>query len=330
MASPGRDVKLSEPRIEGYRNFANKLWNASRFVLMNLDGCSALYVTSEHRSLADRWITIRLSRYINTVTQDLTSYRFDEAANHLYQFVWHEFCDWYIEFAKAPLSPEAPGHQATATRATMVSTLESILRLLHPFMPFITEEIWQKVPHVGDTIVLARYPQAAAVSPEDEALEGIMDEIITVITSIRTVRSELNVSPAQKLRAGLKTTALTADRLRRNGEADIIRLARLSEFQAGTHLAKPANAVLVATSIGEVFIDLEGVDLEKERSRVRKNLRDVQAELLRIDTKLKNPQFAAKAPPDVRADHERRRSELAEQNHILSEQLAKLGGSGTS
>jgi valyl-tRNA synthetase len=326
MASPGRDVKLSEQRIEGYRNFANKLWNASRFVLMNIDG-HPIDPGPDHQSLADRWITIRLHRYINTVTEDLEAYRFDEAANHLYQFVWHEFCDWYIEFAKARLSLEVPAHQASATRATMASVLETILRLLHPLMPFITEEIWQKVPHTGETIVRASYPRTNTITPEEEAIEGIMDEIVTAITSIRTVRSELNVSPTQKLRAGVKTSGPTADRLRRYGETDIVRLARLSAFDARPDLEKPANVILVPTSIGEVFIDLEGVDLQKEVSRVKKSLREVQAELLRIDTKLKNPQFTAKAPPDVKADHERRRSELLDQNRILSDQLSKLGGS---
>jgi valyl-tRNA synthetase len=194
-------------------------------------------------------------------------------------------------------------------------------------MPFITEEIWQNVPHVGDTLVLAPYPQPVAISTEDEALTGIMDEIITVITAIRTIRSELNVSPAQKLRAGVRTSALTADRVLRHGEADIVRLARLSAFQAGPDLARPANAFPIAVSIGEVFIDIEGVDLEKERSRLRKNQREVQVELFRIDAKLKNPQFAAKAPADVVADHERRRSDLIDQNRILSEQLVQLGGS---
>jgi valyl-tRNA synthetase len=294
---------------------------------MNTDG-HPMDAATGHRSLADRWITVRLNRCISTVTDDLTAYRFDEAANHLYQFVWHEFCDWYVELAKARLLPETPAHQAAATRATMVSTLEVTLRLLHPFMPFLTEEIWQKMPHVGDTIVLAPYPQPVAISMDDQALEGVMGEIVTVITSIRTMRSELNVSPAQKLRAGLKTSALTADRILRHGESDIVRLARLSTFQAGPNLATPVNAVPVATPIGEVFIELEGVDLEKERSRIEKNLREVQAELLRIDTKLKNPQFAAKAPPDVVADHERRRGDLIDQHRVLSEQLTRLGQNG--
>jgi valyl-tRNA synthetase len=326
MASPGRDVKLSEQRIEGYRNFANKLWNASRFVLMNRDG-PPVNAAPEHQSVADRWITTRLNRCITTVDEDLITYRFDEAANNLYRFVWHEFCDWYIELAKARLSPETPVHQATATRETMVSTLETILRLLHPFMPFITEEIWQKVPHAGDTIVLAPYPQTAEISAEDQALEGIMDNIITVITAIRTMRSELNISPSQKLHAGLKTTEHMANLILRHGEGDIVRLARLSAFQAAPDLGRPEDAVSNAIPIGEVFIVLEGIDLEKERSRLKKNLLEVQSELSRIDAKLKNPQFTDKAPASVVADHERRRSDLTDQNRILAEQLSKLGGS---
>ncbi|MFZ5861623.1 MAG: valine--tRNA ligase [Nitrospirota bacterium] len=328
MASPGRDVKLSEQRIEGYRNFANKLWNASRFVLINVAGRST-DAGPEHRSLADRWITVRLNHAIDTVTRDLSDYRFDEAANHLYRFIWHEFCDWYIELAKPRLSPDAPEREAAATRATMVTTLETTLRLLHPLMPFITEEIWQKIPHAGDTIVLAPYPRPVAISNEDRGLEGIMDEIIAVITAIRTMRSELNVPPAQKLRAGFRTGAATAERIRRHGAGDILRLARLSDFQAAPDMETPHGAVAHATPIGEVFVVLEGVDLEKERTRLHKNLRETQAELLRIETKLKNPQFTAKAPPDVIADHDRRRAELCEQHRTLSEQLARLGGSGS-
>jgi valyl-tRNA synthetase len=271
-----------------------------------------------------------LNHTIDLVTRDLTEYRFDEAANHLYRFVWHEFCDWYIELAKPRLSPDAPEHEAAATRATILDILETTLRLLHPFMPFITEEIWQKVPHAGDTIVLAPYPQPVAISSEDLGVEEIMDEVITVITTIRTMRSELNVPPAQKLRAGLKTGAPTAERIRRHGEGDVIRLARLADFQAGPDIEKPDGAVAHATPIGEVFVLLEGVDLEKERTRLQKNLREAQAELLRIDTKLKNPQFTARAPSEVIADHHRRRAELTEQSRMLSEQLASLGGNGSA
>jgi valyl-tRNA synthetase len=327
MASPGRDVKLSEQRIEGYRNFANKLWNASRFVLMNVEGRST-DASPVHRSLADRWITTRLTHTIDVVTRNLTDYRFDEAANHLYRFVWHEFCDWYIELAKPRLGPDAPEHEAAATRATIVSTLETTLRLMHPFMPFITEEIWQKVPHLGDTIVLASYPQTTAISVEDQADVELMNEIITVVTAIRTMRSELNVPPPQKLHAGLITTVPMADLLRRRGADDVMRLARLSAFELGPDVTKPNSAVSSPIAIGEVFVVPAGIDLDKERMRLTKSLSDIQSEISRLDNKLKNPQFHAKAPRDVVADHEGRLSDLREQHLVLSSQLAKLGANG--
>jgi valyl-tRNA synthetase len=281
-----------------------------------------------YRSLADRWITTRLNHTIDVVTRDLTDYRFDEAANHLYRFVWHEFCDWYIELAKPRLSPEAPEHEGAATRATMLATLETTLRLLHPLMPFITEEIWQKLPHQGETIVLAPYPIPATVSVEDQAHEGIMEEIIALITAIRTMRSELNIPPAQKLRAGLITTADAADRIQRYGQHDIVRLARLSEFLVGNPVI-PQGAVSNLLSFGEVFLVPEGIDIEKERARLAKSLGDIRTEMSRLDAKLKNPQFVAKAPPDVVTDHERRRSELFEQSLVLSGQLDRLGGGST-
>ncbi len=327
MASPGRDVKLSEQRIEGYRNFANKLWNASRFVLMNTEG-HAIHDDPTKRSLADRWITVRLNRCINTVWQNLEAYRFDEAANLIYQFIWHEFCDWYIELAKPRLAPDTAPEDAAATRATMVSTLETTLRLLHPLMPFITEEIWQKVPHDGDTIVRAQFPQPALVSIDDQAIEGIMTDVIAVITAIRTTRSELNVAPVQLLRAGLKTSAVTAKRLLDYGEQDICRLARLSQFHVGPEVSAPSSAVVSATAVGELFVVLEGVDREKERARLQKNLDATHVELVRLDAKLKNPQFVTKAPADVVADHERRQSELRQQTLLLAEQIRRFD-SGT-
>jgi valyl-tRNA synthetase len=262
------------------------------------------------------------------VTRNLTDYRFDEAANHLYRFVWHEFCDWYIELAKPRLGPDAPEHEAAATRATIVSTLETTLRLMHPFMPFITEEIWQKVPHLGDTIVLASYPQTTAISVEDQADVELMNEIITVVTAIRTMRSELNVPPPQKLHAGLITTVPMADLLRRRGADDVMRLARLSAFELGPDVTKPDSAVSSPIAIGEVFVVPAGIDLDKERMRLTKSLSDIQSEISRLDNKLKNPQFHAKAPRDVVADHEGRLSDLREQHLVLSSQLAKLGANG--
>src|SRR5438105_9478493 len=152
MASPGRDIKLSEERIEGYRNFANKLWNAARFILMNLDGPRAEAPLAD-RPIADRWIMSRLHRCIGEVNRSLEEYRFDEAANTVYHFIWHEYCDWYLEFAKLDLASKDAAATA-CTRATLVESFETLLRLLHPFMPFITEEIWQAIPLNGPSIMV--------------------------------------------------------------------------------------------------------------------------------------------------------------------------------
>jgi valyl-tRNA synthetase len=213
----------------------------------------------------------------------------------------------------------------------MVATLDTALRLLHPFMPFITEEIWQKLPHAGETIVLAPFPQPQTVSADDEALEAIVADIITVITAIRATRSDLNVPHSQTLRAVLNAPTRTADVILRHGAKDIQRLARLSEFQAGPDLAAPSGAVVSATAVGEVFVVLEGVDRDKERARLQKNLDAAHTELARLDAKLKNPQFTTKAPPAVVADHEQRQSEFRQQVVLLTDQIRRLdGGSDAS
>jgi valyl-tRNA synthetase len=324
MASPGRDIKLSEQRIEGYRNFANKLWNASRFVFINLQE-RPIEKMVEPRSLADQWIGVRLQRCIKSVASNLEEYRFDEAANHLYQFIWHEYCDWYLELIKPRLAGESPEADAVAARATMVNTLETLLRLLHPFMPFITEEIWQRLPHTGDSIVVAPYPTYIAPSIEDQAVEGRMDDIIRVITEIRTIRSELNIPPAQRLKAGLRTTTVKyADLILRDGEADIKRLAGLSEFTAGLSISVPPGAMVTKTQAGEVFVVIEGLDLRKEQNRLEKKLAAVNTELARVNEKWKSLEFQQKAPAEVIVNIDRRRNELNEQLFTISEHLRRI------
>src|SRR4029079_507079 len=181
MASPGRDIKLAEERIEGYRNFANKIWNATRFSLMNLDGSRTATAPTE-RTFPDRWILSRLNQTIRSVTSELEAYRFDRAASALYQFIWHEYCDWYLELIKPTLqntaSPEGPG-----TRQTLVETLETTMRLLHPFMPFLTEEIWHTLPHQGESIVIQRYPisDATWAAPEMDQCFALLEQTIGLV-----------------------------------------------------------------------------------------------------------------------------------------------------
>lgn len=196
MASPERDIKLAEERIEGYRNFANKIWNATRFSLMNLDGPRTANAPSE-RSFPDRWILSRLNHAIQVVTTELEAYRFDQAANALYQFIWHEYCDWYLELIKPalqnPTSLDAPG-----TRQTLVDTLETTMRLLHPFMPFLTEEIWQTLPHQGESIVVQRYPthETAWIAPEMDQRFTLLEQTIGLVRSSRVL---LNYPPGQPM-----------------------------------------------------------------------------------------------------------------------------------
>ena len=328
MASPGRDVKLSEQRIEGYRNFANKLWNASRFVLINIEGQS-IHDYPTKRSLWDQWITIHLNQCIEAIWKDLEAYRFDEAANHLYQFVWHEFCDWYIELAKPRLAPDADPETAATTRAMMVTTLETSLRLLHPFMPFITEEIWQKLPHNGETIVLAQYPHPQnATNTEITPLTGslsITGEIVHIIDTIRSIRSTFNVPHTQLLEAGLITTTPDhAQDIKQHGTADIKRLAKLSGFHVGLNIEAPHLALKTPLPIGEVFVVLEGVDLLKEQARLQKNHAEANNEYLRLNEKLQNKAFRAKAPDEVIADHENRRAETKQQSSKFATQLQQI------
>ena len=196
MASPGRDLKLAEERIEGYRNFANKIWNAARFGLMYLDGARTAVRPSE-RPFPDRWILSRLNHTIQTVTSELEAYRFDRAASALYQFIWHEFCDWYVELIKPVL--QNPSHaDGPVTRQTLVETLEVTMRLLHPFMPFITEEIWQTIPHEGESIVIRPYPESEQTwdDPETEEQFLLLEQTVGLV---RTGRVLLNYPPGQPI-----------------------------------------------------------------------------------------------------------------------------------
>jgi valyl-tRNA synthetase len=332
MASPGRDIKLSEERIEGYRNFANKIWNAARFLLMNCPNGAKIYLDRSLSNpdllpLADRWILSRLQKVIGSVNRQLEDYRFDEASRDLYQFLWHEFCDWYLELIK-PILYGTDTAAADQTRTVAIQVFETVLRLLHPFMPFITEELWQTLrEQAGKSVVIALYPTAVAPSKEDEAFEGLMNDVISIITAIRTIRNELSISPALQLTAELKTaTEKHAELLLREGE-QIRRMARLSAFMPGPTALGGPNSVSGITTAGPIFVDLEGVDietLEKERVRLEKTSAAVQGELARIEDKLKKPDFATKAPPDVVADHKRRLNELGQQLFTLSQRRRSI------
>ena len=316
MASPGRDIKLAEERIEGYRNFANKIWNAARFSLMNLDGPRTATAPSE-RTFPDRWILSRLNQTIQLVTSELEAYRFDHAANALYQFIWHEYCDWYLELIKPTLqnsaSPEGPG-----TRQTLIETLETTMRLLHPFMPFLTEEIWHTLPHQGESIVVQRYPipDVTWTAPEMDQRFTLLEQTIGLV---RTSRVLLNYSPGQQI-----TFYVAHDESQRQDYLNELR-SYLAHLGRGTVDLAPtahwptSNLLRLVTEGLSVGIAVAGdVDLNKALDRIIKEQSEQTKEIERLEGKLRNQEFTAKAPPEVITDHRDRLTNLRRDQTMLA------------
>jgi valyl-tRNA synthetase len=322
MASPGRDLKLAEERIEGYRNFANKIWNAARFSLMYLDGPRISLPPSE-RSFPDRWILSRLHGTITTVTAELEAYRFDRAANALYHFIWHEYCDWYLELIK-PVLQDANHPSCQSTRQTLIETLEIAMRLLHPFMPFLTEEIWQQLPHQGESIVLQSYPVAddACSAPQIEEHFALLEQTVGLV---RTARVLLNYPQGQEIQF-----FVTHD--------DVQPMVRLTDLRRYlVHLGRgtadldpttqwPTTRMLRLVTEGlSVGIVVSGdVDVQKALDRIVKQKSEQAKEIERLDGKLRNSEFVTKAPPEVIADHQERLRSLQRDRAMLASSEQQL------
>ena len=317
FAAQGRDIKMSTERIEGYRNFANKIWNASRFVLMNIEEgfVPNPALVSADTSLADRWI---LSR-VNTVTKDVSSalaeYRFNDVASSLYQFIWHEYCDWYLELSKPALNEEKGSPRRKATQTVLAHVLETALRLLHPIMPFISEEIWQTLPEAvrsaecrmrGETIqdkcesiMIAAYP-VANEKMIDAGIEQDMQMVMDLIMAIRNIRGEMNIAPSMQIPAIVKVeNAEMAVHLEKS-RSYVQSLARLGELRIGTDEKKPKAAATGVIKGGEVYVPLEGViDLGQERERLQKEIGKITKDIEVFSKKLSNKNFVDKAPREV-------------------------------
>ncbi len=327
FAAQGRDIKLSVERIAGYRNFVNKLWNASRFALMNLEDFDPAAVDLACLDLApaDRWILTRLGRVADEVQQALVDYKFNEAAGALYAFTWHEFCDWYIELSKEALYGE-PGPARTAAQAVLYTVLEALLRLLHPFMPFVTEEIWQVLPGQRPTssIMQAAYPETGSW-PADTHGAARMERVMDVIKGIRNIRGEMNVPPGKQIPAVLDCKTEEARDIMAEGEGYIRSLARLGDLQFGLAMEAPGQ---VATQVaGEVEILLPLADLinvEEEKKRLLKEIAKVDKDLALFSRKLENEAFLANAPPEVLEKDRGKLQDAREKRAILEESLKRI------
>ncbi|RZI97295.1 MAG: valine--tRNA ligase, partial [Variovorax sp.] len=344
LASLGRSINFDSKRCEGYRNFCNKLWNATRFVLMNCEGqdCGLMEHTKEECkvggpahgylkfSRADYWIVSQLQRVEAEVAKGFEDYRLDNVANAIYQFAWDEFCDWYLEIAKVQIQTGTDA-QKRATRRTLIRTLETLLRLAHPVIPFITEELWQKVAPVagreGASIMIAAYPKS---QPEkiDEAAEAHVARLKALVDACRTLRGEMKLSPAARVPLYAVADDAEGEAFLRDAAPVLQALAKLKEvtvFDSEASWAEAAEGAPTAV-VGSVRVCLfVPIDKDAERARLGKEIERVQGEKANVEGKLGNEAFVAKAPPAVIEQFRKRLADFSATLERLQDQLQRLG-----
>jgi len=331
LASTGRDIRFDTGRIEGYRNFCNKLWNATRYVLMNTEEKDVGLGSDEIKlSLADKWIISQLQRVEKEVTTHFETYRFDLAAQTIYEFVWNEYCDWYLEFSKPVLTGNASETLQRGTRRTLVRVLETILRLLHPIMPFITEELWQKVAPLagkdGLTIMLQSYPQFDETKVDLNA-EIEINWVKEVILGIRRIRSEMNISPAKQLSVLVQNGSESDLQKLQNNQSFISTLSRLQNIEFLDSNATPPESAITLVGEMKILIPLAGlIDKEAELKRLNKEIDKVRKEHDKLSSKLENPNFIEKAPVELVEKEKQRVAELQAALTKLETQAVKIAG----
>ncbi len=316
FAAQGRDIKLSEERIEGYRNFCNKLWNASRFVLMNLDDYDGTYklIPNEERPASHRWILSRLNEACREVNHALEEFKFNDAASSIYKFIWNEYCDWFLELSKPHLYG---GNDRKETQNILVYVLENCLRLLHPFMPFITEEIHSKLPGTTGSMMENTFPEYKENNVDLEA-EKTFSTVINVIDCVRNVRGEMNLNPGLNLDLLIRTRHDHEVTTLNNNTQYINSLGRANLIKSGPTVKKPRVSISSVCGEMDIFIPLEGkINFTEEKNRVEKELNKIEKDIIVLVKKLSNKNFIDKAPPEVIEKDSQRKK-------ILSEKQARL------
>ncbi|MFQ5848152.1 MAG: valine--tRNA ligase [Candidatus Methylomirabilales bacterium] len=338
LVAQGRDVRLSEERIEGYRYFCNKIWNAYRFVSLHVpEGDRAGMLASLHEKwparadLADRWILSRLQEVIASVTEALETFRFSDAASHIYQFLWHEYCDWYLELVKVRLTTEGDQAARETGRLLLARVLEVALRLLHPIMPFITEEIWQHLrPPTADppSVMVAPWPVPDSSLVDPEAMRR-MERVMGVIRSIRNIRSEVRIPPNAWPTVLIKVEGAEDESLLGSTQGSVRHLARVGEVRIGRTLERPRLSAVAVTAGMEIYVPLEGlIDIASETQRLDRELTKVKRELEGASRKLSNADFLARAPADVVGKERENQRALRETREKLEGHLTMLRDEG--
>ena len=324
--TPGNDMRFYWERVESTRNFANKLWNASRFVLMNLTDYDENFdPQASDYTLADKWILSRYNQTVSDVTHNLERFELGEAGRAIYEFIWNEFCDWYIELSKARLYNKEDSRARQTAQSVLCYVLENTLKLLHPFMPFITEEIWQHIPHEGDSIIVASWP-VEQTTLTDKKAELNMEIVMETIKAIRNMRAEVNVAPGRKSEAILQLASAELVQLFELNASYVKTLAAVEPLNVSlTTPEKPENAMAAVVSGVEIYMPLKGlIDVDKETARLNKELLTLDKELARVSGKLSNEGFVAKAPPDVIEKEKAKQHEFEEKVKAINERLSYL------
>ncbi|GIO70111.1 valine--tRNA ligase [Paenibacillus sp. JTLBN-2024] len=325
-STPGQDLRFRWERVEQARNFANKIWNASRFALMNLEGFTYGDIDiSGNLSTADRWILHRLNETSRDITRLIDAYEFGETGRLLYNFIWDDLCDWYIEFSKLSLYGEDEAAKKT-TQSVLAYVLDRTLRMIHPFMPFISEEIWQHLPHQGDTITLAAWPEYdPALENADAARE--MSLLMDVIRAVRNIRAEVNVPMSKKVELMLNAGDDQVLQIVRRNEIYVQRFCNTSSFTAGTGLEAPDKAMTAVVTGAELYLPLAGlIDIDQEIARLEKELKHLNSEVERVEKKLGNPGFVSKAPAKVIDEEKAKMADYAEKRSKVLARIEELKG----
>lgn len=323
-SAPGQDVRYSTDKMDAAWNFINKIWNASRYALMNVGDLTAdqVDITGE-KTLADKWILTRLNQTIGKVTELFEKFEFGEAGRLLYRFIWDDFCDWYIEMSKETLAGDDEAAKLT-TRSILVYVLDNTLRLLHPIMPFVTEEIWQSVPHVGESLVVATYPTVHPEQMDEKAAEE-MEFLMDFIRSVRTVRNEMNTPLSKPINIIAKVSDAAHYAVLKENESYIARFSNPEEFVYGEDVEAPSDAVTSVITGAEIYLPLAGlINIEDEIARLEKEAEKLQQEVDRVEKKLSNEKFVAKAPATVVEAERAKGADYQAQREAVLERIATL------
>jgi len=323
-SSPGQDLRFSFEKVESVWNFANKIWNASRFALMNMDGMTYDEIDlSGEKSVADKWILTRLNETIETVTRLADKYEFGEVGRILYNFIWDDFCDWYIEMAKLTFYGEDEAAKKT-TRSILAYVLDNTMRLLHPFMPFITEEIWQNLPHEGESITVAAWPEVDSALTDDAAAEE-MKLLVDIIRAVRNIRAEVNTPMSKQIKLMLKAKDEETLAVLKKNAAYIERFCNPESLELSTDASAPEKAMTAVVTGVELFLPLAGlINIDEEIARLEKELDKWTKEVSRVQGKLNNERFISKAPQKVVDEEKAKEQDYLEKQATVKARIEEL------